>query len=135
MFIWWVNVCNSAVCMDVIIVPVKCCNSKSWVFNKKFLFSLLSNNLVLELLLIQQNSALVRFSSECELSGFHDFLCKFCCVRVLIKTEPHTTFFTAWGKFHDEKWAMPKGLQLSEAIYYFSTKMEKKNENSMSWLI
>ena len=132
MCIWWVSVCNSAVCMDVIIVLVKCCNLKSQVFNKSFLF----NNLVLELLLIQQNSALVRFSSECELSGFHDFLCKFCRVRVLIKTEPYTTFLTAWGKFHDEKWGpMPKGLQLREAIYYFSTKMEEKNENSMSWLI
>ena len=59
------------------------------------MFSFLFNNLVLELLLIQQNSVLVRFSFECELSGFHDFLCKFCCVRVLIKTQPHTTYLTA----------------------------------------
>ena len=41
-------------------VLVKCCNSKSQVFNKNSLFSLLFNNLVSELSLTQQSSIKVR---------------------------------------------------------------------------
>ena len=55
-------VCSALVSMygSQVSVLVKCCNSKSQVFNKNSLFSLLFNNLVLELPLTQQSSIKVR---------------------------------------------------------------------------
>ena len=50
------RVCNALVSMygSQALVLVKCCNSKSQVLNKSYLFSLLFGNLVSELLLTQQ---------------------------------------------------------------------------------
>ena len=50
------RVCNALVSVygSQALVLVKCCNSKSQVLNKSFLFSLLFDNLVSELLLTQQ---------------------------------------------------------------------------------
>ena len=56
------RVCSALVSMygSQASVLVKCCNLKSQVLNKSYLFSLLFNNLVSELPLTQQSSITVR---------------------------------------------------------------------------